>query len=139
MPFVPPGIVLKNNEDLALPLTASQAADLRSLAEPAPYGMGAETRLDESVRKCWQIDAAELRWISANWQKTLEGLVKEIAGERRFAVQGLAQRGRVEAGQCGRVAGRPGRHWHERPAGRWAPGSGLAGSCPTCGRCLLPP
>lgn len=81
MPFAAPGIVLKNGEDLALPLKASQAADLRRLAEPAPYGMGAETRLDESVRKCWQIDAAELRWISGKWQKSLDALVKEIAEE----------------------------------------------------------
>jgi len=81
IPFVPPGIVLKNGEDLALPLTASQAADLRGLAEPAPYGMGTETRLDESVRKCWQIDAADLRWTSARWQKALDAVVKEIADE----------------------------------------------------------
>jgi len=81
LPFIPPGIVLKNGEDLALPLSSSQAGELRSLSEPAPYGMGSETKLDESVRKCWQIDASELRWISPRWQQALEELVEEIAEE----------------------------------------------------------
>ncbi len=79
LPFVPPGIVLKNGEDLALPLSTSQAGDLRALAEPAPYGMGSETRLDESVRKCWQIDASELSWISPKWQQAMETLAGQIA------------------------------------------------------------
>lgn len=81
LPFVAPGIVLKNGEDLALPLNAAQASVLRGLAEPAPYGMGTETRLDETVRKCWQIDAAELRWTSPRWQKTLDALTQEVAKE----------------------------------------------------------
>ena len=79
--FVPPGIVLKNEDDLALPLNSSQAAVLRELAEAAPYGMGSETRLDESVRKCWQIDAAELRWTSKKWKGCLDALVKKITEE----------------------------------------------------------
>jgi len=81
MPFVPPGIVLKNGDDLALPLNSAQAGMLRQLAEPAPYGMGAETRLDESVRKCWQIDASELCWTSKKWHSMLESLVEKIATE----------------------------------------------------------
>jgi hypothetical protein len=90
IPFVPPGIVLKNDDDLALPLSRVQAAELRGLAEPAPYGMGAETRLDESVRKSWQIDASELRWTSKKWQSTLDTLGREVAAE-------LGVEGRVTA------------------------------------------
>jgi hypothetical protein len=72
LPFVPPGIVLKNGEDLALPLNAAQAAALREMAELAPYGMGEETRLDEAVRKRLQMNASELRWSFPKWQ-TLTG------------------------------------------------------------------
>lgn len=90
IPFVPPGIVLKNGDDLALPLSNAQTAELRGLAEPAPYGMGAETRLDETVRKSWQIDASELRWTSKNWQSALDKLVEKVAEE-------LGVEGRVTA------------------------------------------
>lgn len=90
LPFVPPGIVLKNGDDLALPLSAAQAAELRALSEPAPYGRGEETRLDESVRKCWQLDAGELGWSSLIWQDTLKTLVIKIAEE-------LGVEGRVKA------------------------------------------
>ncbi len=34
--------------------------------------MGEETRLDEAVRKCWQMNASELRWSFPKWQ-TLTG------------------------------------------------------------------
>lgn len=81
LPFVPPGIVLKNGEDLALPLNAAQAAALRALAEPAPYGMGEETRLDDTVRKCWQVDASELLWSFPRWQACLESLVTQVTEE----------------------------------------------------------
>jgi predicted 2-oxoglutarate/Fe(II)-dependent dioxygenase YbiX len=79
--FVPPGIVLKNSEDLALPLNGVQAAEVRALAEAAPYGMGTETKLDESVRKCWQIDATELKWTSKKWNECLNEIVEEVTEE----------------------------------------------------------
>lgn len=81
IPFAFPGIRLRSGEELAFPLPPSQARAVRDVAEAAPYGMGAETRRDESVRRCWQIDAAGLEWTQPGWQRTVEDLVKQIAGE----------------------------------------------------------
>ena len=81
IPFAFPGIRLRSGEELAFPLPPSQARAVRDVAEAAPYGMGAETRHDESVRRCWQIDAAGLEWTQPGWQRTVEALVKQIAGE----------------------------------------------------------
>lgn len=80
-PFRFPGICLKSGEELAFPLPPSQAVAVRSEAEAAPYGMGAETRRDDSVRRCWQIDAAELEWSRPDWQEGVEELAQWIAGD----------------------------------------------------------
>ncbi len=79
LPHAPPDIMLPDGEDLALPLTKAQAADIRTMAERAPYGMGTETRLDESVRRCWQIDASELPWISPEWRDGMDALAMAVA------------------------------------------------------------
>ena len=40
---------------LALPVLPAQAAQLVAAAERAPYGRGAETVIDTTVRRTWQI------------------------------------------------------------------------------------
>ena len=57
-PFFFPRLHVKGLDEIAFPLPAAQAAELIALAEAAPFGMGTRTVLDESIRKCWQIDAA---------------------------------------------------------------------------------
>ena len=89
-PFIPPGIVLKNGDDLALPLSRAQAAELRQMMGPAPYGMGAETRLDTSVRQCRQVDTADLAWNSPKWSAAVAKVVDKIADD-------LGVEGRVKA------------------------------------------
>lgn len=49
------------------------------MAEVAPYGKGEETIRDDSVRKCWQMDASELRWIEPKWSKTTKRIVQDVS------------------------------------------------------------
>lgn len=51
----PPG-----GNTIALPLCMQDVVRLREAAERAPFGHGAETKVDESVRKCWQIDGGRM-------------------------------------------------------------------------------
>lgn len=57
--------------NIALPLTEEGVGALRGAAELAPFGHGAETKVDEKVRQAWQIDAERM------------GLSKEFAGYRK--------------------------------------------------------
>ena len=55
-----PNLSVQGLGNIALPLTAEGVAALRGAAELAPFGHGAETKVDEKVRQAWQIDAARI-------------------------------------------------------------------------------
>ena len=77
LPFFLPGICLPDGEEIALPLSPSQAATVKNHCEAAPYGQGENTILDERVRSCWQMDASSLSW-STQWKKALQKVLKSI-------------------------------------------------------------
>ncbi len=77
-PFFLPGIHLEGVGELAFPLPTAQAEALKTHAEPAPYGQGTATILDETVRKCWQLDAAHLSFQSPEWPEFLELIATQI-------------------------------------------------------------
>jgi predicted 2-oxoglutarate/Fe(II)-dependent dioxygenase YbiX len=64
---------------IAFPILAFQAERLVAIAEAAPYGRGEETVVDREVRKTWQVDPAKVRIGGRRWEKTLAGLVADIA------------------------------------------------------------
>lgn len=64
--------------DVALPVAAEQAKQLRSMARPAKYGHGTDTVLDRSVRDCWEIPKSRVRIDGQRWQQTLKPILDEI-------------------------------------------------------------
>ena len=64
---------------IALPLLSTQAAQLISVAERAPYGRGADTLVDTAVRRTWQIAADRIRIQARHWPAMLDGVVKQAA------------------------------------------------------------
>jgi hypothetical protein len=64
---------------IAFPLLPIQAERLIAMAEAAPYGRGAETVIDREVRRTWQIAPGKVRIGGRHWEKTLAGLVAEVA------------------------------------------------------------
>ena len=76
---------------LSFPVPVSQIRDLLTVAERAPYGKGADTLVDASVRDCWQIGAERIRLGGGAWPDTLSGILEK-------ASQGLGcPGGRLEA------------------------------------------
>src|SRR5258705_4556578 len=63
----------------AFPILPMQAERLVAIAEAAPYGRGEETVVDREVLRTWQIDSAKVRIGGRHWDKTLAGLVADIA------------------------------------------------------------
>jgi hypothetical protein len=78
-PIVMPAIDIDGVGRLALPLLPVQAERLVALAEPAPYGRGAQTLVDREVRRTWQIAPAKVRIAGRHWQQTLAELVAAAA------------------------------------------------------------
>lgn len=64
---------------IAFPILPVQAEQLVAIAEAAPYGRGEETVIDREVRRTWQVDSTKVRFGGHHWEKTLAGLVAEIA------------------------------------------------------------
>ena len=57
----PPRLEVAGVGPIALPLLPAQAEALVAGAELAPYGRGSDTLVDTSVRRTWQVDAAQVR------------------------------------------------------------------------------
>jgi len=64
---------------IAFPILPVQAEQLAAIAEAAAYGRGEETVVDREVRRTWQVDSAKVRIGGRHWEKTLAGLVTDMA------------------------------------------------------------
>ena len=66
---------------IAFPVLPMQSVSMiQAVAEKAPYGKGAETLLDESVRKVWQISPEKIILQGAKWDTGIQKLLK-VVGE----------------------------------------------------------
>lgn len=63
---------------LAFPLPESQAADLSSIAEAAPFGRGEDTLYDPTVRRTRQLSPDRFRVGGRTWDATMEELVNSV-------------------------------------------------------------
>jgi predicted 2-oxoglutarate/Fe(II)-dependent dioxygenase YbiX len=79
METFPPGISVENVGEIALPLLPFQARQLVAAASAAPFGRGAETVYDPSVRRTWQIEPAKVKIASKHWPQTLQTILARVA------------------------------------------------------------
>ena len=78
--FVPmPVLAVEGVGALSFPVPDTQVHALIGAAERAPYGKGAETRVDTSVRDCRQIDASRFRLGGRAWAETFVTIVDTVA------------------------------------------------------------
>jgi predicted 2-oxoglutarate/Fe(II)-dependent dioxygenase YbiX len=90
VPLLMPQLEVEGVGRIALPLLPAQAQQLVAAAERAPYGRGAETLVDTSVRRTWQIGADRVQLQGKHWGQMLEAMVAQAA-------QGLGATGTVVA------------------------------------------
>ncbi|KAF2822300.1 hypothetical protein CC86DRAFT_458759 [Ophiobolus disseminans] len=84
-----PPIIISDDEDdaesldvnvigtVGLPLSLRDAQAIASIAKRSPFGKGVETVIDESVRKTWELDAAEFHCRNPAWNGYLDTLAKQ--------------------------------------------------------------
>ncbi|KAL8907098.1 MAG: hypothetical protein Q9171_006003 [Xanthocarpia ochracea] len=77
--FVNPGIFIDPIGIVRLPLSEDDAHALAQISHKAPFGKGNETLVDESFRKTWQIDAANIRIFNKDWQLCLDRILEHVA------------------------------------------------------------
>lgn len=62
-----PGIKIKSVDKIGLPLSPRDIDAVKQASHRAPFGKGTKTIVDESVRKTWQVDAADLVCSNPKW------------------------------------------------------------------------
>jgi hypothetical protein len=77
-PFVFPGLEIKGMDEVAFPLNTLQIKELIKYAHKAPFGKGAETILDTTVRSAWEIDASEISFNNPDWKKFIAKITEDI-------------------------------------------------------------
>ena len=77
--FIIPGIVVDNVGAISLPLSSQDAQSLIQASRKAPFGLGNQTLVDESVRKTWEIDGSAMSFSNKAWSGWLEGIIKTVA------------------------------------------------------------
>lgn len=65
--------------ELPLPLSVEDTSKLRSVCEQAPFGKGSATKVDTSVRRCWQVDASKLTFPGS--PTSLSEFIQPLANE----------------------------------------------------------
>ncbi|MEI9898579.1 MAG: 2OG-Fe(II) oxygenase [Chthoniobacter sp.] len=73
---------------LSFPVPPVQIASLLQQSARAPYGRGAETILDESVRKVWQLPADKVRVSGKSWAATFAEILRRVV--RGLGSEGMA-------------------------------------------------
>ena len=66
-----PGLSVKGVGPIGLPLIHAQAKQIIEKSTQAPFGRGAETVVDTSVRLCRQVEAADVE-LGGNWDAVIQ-------------------------------------------------------------------
>ncbi len=77
--FVPPGLSIQSIGQVRLPLTQDDARSLVDASCQAPFGKGAETVVDKSVRNTWEISSEQIKFLNPAWQSCLDHVVGKAA------------------------------------------------------------
>jgi hypothetical protein len=93
LPFLFPMISVEGVGEIPVPLVDSVSEQLKSVARKAPFGVGSETHVDDKVRNCWEIDAAQVSVMqSAELKKFFAEVVRECCYELGISNESFRQR-----------------------------------------------
>jgi 2OG-Fe(II) oxygenase superfamily len=81
VPAILPGLEVKNLGPVGLPLTATQAEELKKRCEQAPYGKGTETLVDTNVRRVWHLTPDHFSLTNPDWAQFLKETVRTVKQE----------------------------------------------------------
>ena len=89
VPTVLPGLEVDGLGPIGLPLTGTQAEDLKTLCEQAPYGKGEKTLVDTSVRRVWRLRTSQFTLNNPEWKRFLQETLSKVQEELGLEKQKL--------------------------------------------------
>ena len=73
-----PGLVIENVGHISLPVQDEQVQKIIEVAKKAPFGLGAKTLVDETVRKTWQLDPNQITIKNEHFLAGVENVVSAV-------------------------------------------------------------
>ena len=89
VPTVLPGLEVIGLGPIGLPLSGSQAKELKARCEQAPYGKGEKTLVDASVRRVWRLKPGGFALKNPEWQQFLKDTLSKVQAELGLEKQKL--------------------------------------------------
>ncbi|CAH0390454.1 unnamed protein product [Bemisia tabaci] len=83
-----PGLYFPHHGLVSLPLTTHDAQKIISLASPSPFGRGEETVVDNSVRRCWELNPQQFSIKNPAWKNAMEEILKAVGTGLSFRSRG---------------------------------------------------
>lgn len=90
--YINPGLDIADYRPVGLPLASRDAEALARICKHSPFGKGAETIIDTSVRKTWELDCAAFDCRNPAWASYLAGLSKRAVDALGVQVSCRAKR-----------------------------------------------
>ncbi|KAJ3484093.1 hypothetical protein NLI96_g5882 [Meripilus lineatus] len=72
-----PSLDIQGLGTIGVPLSNHDAEAIKSMAEQAPFGMGAKSVIDKTVRDTWEIDAKLITFGNPRWTDFMQNSVKQ--------------------------------------------------------------
>ncbi|KAG7004618.1 hypothetical protein G7Y79_00024g055680 [Physcia stellaris] len=66
---------------IAFPLLEHQAKEVINVCHQAPFGKGSETRIDESVRKTWELNSEQFDLCNPSWPSIVNQITEKASRE----------------------------------------------------------
>ena len=76
-----PGLEVAELGSIGLPLSDTQANELKKQCEQAPYGKGEKTLIDTNVRRVWRMTSDRFTLTNPDWDTFLQKVVKKVQKE----------------------------------------------------------
>ena len=73
------GLAIEGAGLIGFPTSPSQIAAIKAVANQAPYGLGADTLVDLSVRNSYQVDGPSVAFTNPAWEPAIQSLAKQAA------------------------------------------------------------
>ncbi|KAF2466925.1 uncharacterized protein BDR25DRAFT_195966, partial [Lindgomyces ingoldianus] len=86
-----PGLRVNNYGSVGLPLSTRDAESIARLCKQSPFGKGAETIVDTSVRKSWELDCGDFQCQNPAWAVFLDTLVAKTTQDLGVQVPSRAE------------------------------------------------
>ncbi|KAF2178652.1 hypothetical protein K469DRAFT_675665 [Zopfia rhizophila CBS 207.26] len=89
--YVNPGLCIDNYGSVGLPLATRDAEQIALICKQSPFGKGAQTIVDTSVRKTWELDCTGFQCQNPAWTAFLDSLVKRAMEDLGVQVPSRAE------------------------------------------------